>query len=293
MGREASITTEQVHAAADVIRAEGGKPTLRAIRERLGGVGSMGTIQTMLQSWKASQERQVAADLVLPPALQRVVLDFMRAEIDQARKPLVDELAELQQASADLAQENERQGNTIDDLEKGIEELQAQKGAAEGRAGQLESDLVAAKVEAAEKQVQAEAARTELAKALLRLEGLPRLEADLVAVRAEMTQERAARVAAEQSAAVTAARLEASERRATEAEVRELANRERAEVLARELAASNQSVQAGQARLEAAARELESARALTKEARDLAKASGEVAAELRGRLAVVGEAKAG
>lgn len=36
MGREANITPEQVHAIADAIKAEGGKPTLRAVRERLG-----------------------------------------------------------------------------------------------------------------------------------------------------------------------------------------------------------------------------------------------------------------
>ena len=87
MGREANITPDQVHAIADAIRAEGGKPTLRAVRERL-GTGSMGTVSKHLQQWKAGQERQAATELALPPALQRAVLDFMATELAAARAPL-------------------------------------------------------------------------------------------------------------------------------------------------------------------------------------------------------------
>ncbi|WP_455289003.1 DNA-binding protein [Cupriavidus necator] len=36
MGREATITQEQVNAAADGLRAAGQRPTVRAVRERLG-----------------------------------------------------------------------------------------------------------------------------------------------------------------------------------------------------------------------------------------------------------------
>ena len=45
MGREATITYEQVAAAADAVKVAGGKPTSRGIRERLGNTGSMGTEQ--------------------------------------------------------------------------------------------------------------------------------------------------------------------------------------------------------------------------------------------------------
>jgi len=65
MGREAAVTPEQVHDAADAIKAEGGKPTLRSVRERL-GTGSMGTINKYLQGWKAGQERQQAAEPAIP-----------------------------------------------------------------------------------------------------------------------------------------------------------------------------------------------------------------------------------
>lgn len=58
-----------------------------------------------------------------------------------------------------------------------------------------------ARDEAARERSGAELARTELAKAQLRLEAMPRLEADLVAVRDVLETERLARVTAEQAAA--------------------------------------------------------------------------------------------
>ena len=63
MGRDATITPDQVYAIADAIKAEGGKPTLRAVRERLGS-GSMGTITKLLQGWKSGQERYAVTELV-------------------------------------------------------------------------------------------------------------------------------------------------------------------------------------------------------------------------------------
>ena len=204
MGREATITPEQVHAIADAFKAEGVTPTLRGVRERL-GTGSMGTINKLLQQWKAGQERQAAAAPVLPPALQRAILDFIAAELAAARAPLEAELADAQQAEADLAAENERQAAAIEDLGAQLDQLAAEKATAEGRAEQLAADLAGSKEDAARERQAAEAARTELAKAVLRLEAMPRLEADLAAIRAELATERQARIDAEQQAAVLAA----------------------------------------------------------------------------------------
>ena len=204
MGRETTITPAQVNAIADALKSEGVTPTLRAVRERL-GTGSMGTINKLLQQWKAGQEHQAAAALTLPPALQRAVLDFMAAELAAARAPLEADLAEQQQAAADLAAENERQTAAIDDLTAQLDQLAAEKATAEGRAEQLAADLAGSKEDAARERQAAEAARTELAKAVLRLEAMPRLEADLAAIRAELATERQARIDAERQAAVLTA----------------------------------------------------------------------------------------
>jgi hypothetical protein len=251
----------------------------------------MGTINKLLQRWKSGQERQVSAALVLPPALQRALLEFMDTELTRARTTLESELADQQQEAADLATENERQVLENDAQSEVIEALRAEVSKHQGRAGQLEADLVVARDEASRERSGAELARTELAKAQLRLEAMPRLEADLVAVRAVLDAERLARVAAEQSAAVMNAKLEASDRRAAEADERtskmEAAAAQiaaKAEAVARELVAANAGSQAAQARQENAVREVEEAKKSAASAQAAAKQSGEEAAELRGQV---------
>jgi chromosome segregation ATPase len=274
MGREATITPNQVHAAADAIRAEGGTPTLRAVRERL-GAGSMGTVSKYLQQWKAGQERQAATELALPPALQRAVLDFMVTELAAARAPLEHELAEQQQTSADLAAENERQVTTIERQAADMELLAADKAAAEGKAGQLAVDLLSAKEDAARERQAAEHARTELAKAMLRLEAMPRMEADLAAIRTELGQERKARIDAEQQAAVLAAQksdldsrladLKTSSDRLTQQLVKA---QERVDQLGSALGDARVATQTSQARMNDLTAQLERARAEAREAGD-------------------------
>ena len=291
MGRESTITFEQISAVADAMKTEGVKPTSRAVRERLGNTGSMGTINKLLGRWKSGQERQISAALVLPPALQRVLLEFMDNELTAARTTLEAELAEQQQEAADLATENERQVVENDAQAEAIESLRADVAAHRGRAGQLESDLAVARDEAVRERAGAELARTELAKAQLRLEAMPRLEADLVAVRAVLETERTGRQQAEQSAAVLAAKLEAAERRATEADARttkaEAATAQaaaKAEAVASELVNVSAAAQVNQGRLESTLRELDAAKGAMATATAAAEKSGEAAAELRGQL---------
>lgn len=285
MGRESTVTLEQIAAVADAMKLEGVKPTSRAVRERLGNTGSMGTINKLLQRWKAGQERQVSAALALPPALQRVLLEFMDSELTRARSTLEAELAEQQQEATDLATENERQVLENDSQSEAIELLRAEVSTHQGRAGQLASDLVVARDEAARERSGAELARTELAKAQLRLESLPRLEADLVAARGALDTERLARVTAEQQAAVLAAKLDATERRATEAEARTIKSESKADVVGVDLTRLNAIVQAGHARQAGLASELDDAKKAAATAQAAAKKSGEEAAELRGKLA--------
>ena len=207
MGREAVISQEQVAAAAEGIKAGGGVPTLRGVREKIGG-GSMGTISRMLQSWREAQGRPTTHEVAIPPSVARAILDHLSAEIAQVKAPLVADLAEARQATADLATENERQTKEIEDLTGQMAALAEQKAAADGRAAQLAAELAAAREEAGRERRAAEEARVEVAKAALRLEAMPRLEADLTLAREALEAERLARVAAEQSAAVALARLE-------------------------------------------------------------------------------------
>lgn len=238
MGRASTVTFEQIAAIADAMKLDQVNPTSRVVRERLGNTGSMGTINKLLGRWKSSQTRQISAALVLPPALQRALLEFMDHELTSARTVLEAELANQQQEASDLATENERQVIENEMQAEAVDLLRADVSKHEGRAGQLESYLAVSRDESARERSAAELARTELAKAQLRLEAMPRLEADLVSVRSVLETERAARQTAEQQAAVLAAKLDAAERRALEADVRTSKADARADELASNLSSA-------------------------------------------------------
>ena len=169
-----------------------------------------------------------------------------------------------------------------------------------------------------------------LAKAEVRLEALPDLHTEIERLRAALDTENKARAVAEQQAAVLAAKLEDSVRHVSEiesraskaeqqaqkavadanavamkasenafvlaakledSERRAVKSEQQVQVTARDLVSANAAVQAGQARLESAAREIEDARKAAAEARAAAKKSGEESAELRGKLAGKAELK--
>ncbi|WP_412477867.1 DNA-binding protein [Azonexus sp. IMCC34839] len=205
MPREASITYEQVAAIADAIKAAGGKPNPRQIRERHGS-GSLGTIHKLFQQWESGQSRQIEAALALPPALQRAILEFMDQELTAARAELESKLSDAQQAANDLAAENERQAGQIEALETTVEDLQGEKATLAGRVAQLETDLATARDEAGRERQAAEAARTELAKAQLRLEAMPILEKENERLQGALDAERTARTDAERQAAAAEAK---------------------------------------------------------------------------------------
>lgn len=207
MPREASITYDNVAAIADAIKASGGKPNPRLVRERHGS-GSLGTVHKYFQQWLAGQKRQVEASLTLPPGLQRAILEFLDQELTSARATLEADLADAQQASADLATENERQATQIDALQTELEELSAEKASLVGRVSQMEQDLGTTRDEAAREREGAEAARTELAKTQLRLEAMPILEKENERLQAALDIERTARTDAERQSATAGAKAD-------------------------------------------------------------------------------------
>jgi hypothetical protein len=200
MPREATITQEQVNAAADAIRASGTKPTARAVRETVGG-GSMATVLKLLQVWQGGQIRVEEGPVVLPPGLQRALVDFIAQEVARSRADLESDLACAQQANADLIAESERQASTIEMQAIALESAQAEKAELIGRLAQVESDLARATEDVAGERNAAELARTEMAKTQLRLEALPTLEAENERLRAALEEERTARTDAQRQSA--------------------------------------------------------------------------------------------
>ncbi|MCK0509840.1 DNA-binding protein [Aromatoleum buckelii] len=205
MPREASITYEQVAAIADRIKAAGGKPTPRQIRERHGS-GSLGTIHKLFQRWEGSDPISTEAGSALPPALQRAILDFVTQERATARADLDAKLSDVQAAADELAAESERQTDHIQTVEDALQASQEEKAALAGKIEQLEIDRSAVRDEATRERQAAETTRTELAKAQVRLDAMPILERENERLRSAVDAERAARTDAERLAAIAEAK---------------------------------------------------------------------------------------
>ena len=279
MAREATITQEEVNAAADEIRATGQKPTARGIREALGS-GSMATVLKYFQGWQAKQVRPAEAPSVLPPGLQKALVDFIGQEVASAKVAIEADLVMSQQANADLITESERQAATIDAQAQDVEILSAEKAELSGRMAQMGADLEESRKEADMQRQAAETGRTEQAKLQLKLQGVPRIEAAGEKLRTALDAERNARTKAEQLAAV-----ESVKRESLEAQVKDLQTRlARAETDARDAVRENttlrEQAQTLQSSFEVAVRDGNHAR------EELLRAQAE-ASELRGQLVEV------
>jgi septal ring factor EnvC (AmiA/AmiB activator) len=212
MARELLITQSDVNAVADRIQAAGGKPTARAVREAL-GAGSMATVLKCLQVWQGKQAPHADTPSAIPPQLERLLAGFVAQEVAAAKAAVEEDLATAQQANGDLIVESERQAAALTASEAENAALRSEGDELRGRLAQLSTEL--------ETQRQAaEGLRSEVARQQVRLEGIPRLEDEVARLQAALDQERSARAAAEQAAAVTGARLENAEGRIADLKAR-------------------------------------------------------------------------
>lgn len=179
------ITFEQVAAVADAIAARGDRPTLRGVRAELGS-GSMGTIQKHLAAWQGQRRQIVTSTATLPTEIQRVILSEIEREVDAARAELEAELAATKGDRDALADDNEAQAEQIEQQTARLDEIEATSQQQAGRIAQLESDLETAWQATERERGVAEQARQALAKAELRLEALPKVEAEVERLRAAL-----------------------------------------------------------------------------------------------------------
>ena len=284
------ITFEQVAAVADAIAARGDRPTLRGVRAELGS-GSMGTIQKHLAAWQGQRRQIVTSAATLPTEIQRVILSEIEREVDAARAELEAELAATKGDRDALAEDNEAQAEQIEQQTARLDEIEATSQQQAGRIAQLESDLETAWQATERERGVAEQARQALAKAELRLEALPKVEAEVERLRAALEASQARATTAEQLAAVTAEKLAGVEARLADAQARE--QQTGAKLAEMEKTAKTAFEQADQFRYrfmeaDSKARELEKeAKTAATRATAAEQRAGEaerVAAELRGKL---------
>jgi chromosome segregation ATPase len=287
----AIVTFEAVATAAEALQAAGQRASVRAVTAAIGG-GSPNTILKLLGEWKAGRPVVRAADTELDPKITAAIVEQMQrvataaAAAAEERAAGVDEdLQALSEAQAAAEQQINALTAELDaattTAAKLAEQLEVTQADASRAAEQATAAAAGLRQELATERQRQEAAAAALARAEVRLEAVPGLQAEIERLRTALEADQKARQLAEQSAAVFAAKLEAAERRATEAEARTV----KAEAAAAQVITNAEAAaQANQSRLESVLRELDAAKGATATATAAAQKSGEEAAELRGQL---------
>lgn len=202
-------------------------------------------------------------------------------------------MAELQSETNNLIADAERQAALVEAQAEMLAALQGEKATLAGRLAQVESDLARSVTDVGNERQGAEAARTELAKVLVRLDAMPRIEAENDRLRTELEQARLEVAKQHEIAAVATATLDAERKHKQSIETQLAEATKRADSAVQSLSNERVAVQACQARLEAAVRELDSASNAAREAKAESKKARDEAAELRGHLAATKAKPAG
>ncbi|MBB6592706.1 DNA-binding protein [Ralstonia solanacearum] len=204
------ISYEQVADAAQALVAEQLKPTLSAVRERLGS-GSMNTIHRHLSTWQGQQKPAVRKlGEVNPRVLAALGSEISRAADDAA----ADAEAALAQAMAEnavLASTGEALEAERDALTRELQQVATERDKLAGKAAEQAAEIDRLNAEAERERAELAAVRRALAQVELRLEAVPHLERDLGELRMQLAAEQAARVAADRAAAVAEAQRDAAD----------------------------------------------------------------------------------
>ena len=106
MARE-GVTFEQVAAVADALVGAGQQPTIRAVREGLGGTGSPNTIHKLLAKWRDARPVAIASAPELPQALVTALANEIARATSQARSEAEARLAAEQADAKRLADDGD------------------------------------------------------------------------------------------------------------------------------------------------------------------------------------------
>lgn len=246
------VTFETVSDAVDALVAAGKKVTLRALRDEIGG-GSLTDVSRHFAQLRAGRPLVRVADIELDKGIAHAIAAQMQRVADQAAAAVKERLSETQESVLAITDELRHSEQKIEALEL---ELQSARGVAEEfaetlrqlkidterRAAIYADDNDELRHELAKERARADRSASELARAEVRLETLPVLQAEIAHLRSTLESQSSARVAAEQSVAVLGARLEAAERRADEARDLARVNADRAEKATAALAETAQEL---------------------------------------------------
>ncbi len=262
----ALVNFEAVAAAAEAISKEGGKPSVRSVIAHLGG-GSPNTVLPLLNEWKAGRVAVRSTDIELDPRIGQIIGELVKSASEQAARAAEERAADVQADAETVAEAGREAESRVQALEIQLAEAQ-QAIVVKERA--LEDAQAAAGIEAknaqerinalqgqlGEERTRADLAVQAVAKAEVRLELIPGLQAEVERLKPF-----------EQQAAVLAANLDSANTARGELKVRLDAALADAKASHDELERVRISEQSLQAKLDAALREVEALKANLVEAK--------------------------
>lgn len=247
------VTYENVAKACEDLTREGKRPTVNAVRIRIGG-GSPNEVAPLIKKWKATQPEVALQEITLDPSIARLIAQQMAAYAADAARVAEARAAEAEENVQCLTEAGQllelRLAQMQTDLDSCYSQVQQLTGQLVERAQEVEivrgdsrAAVQASEVKAASERAVAEDLRQELVRAQIRVESLAGLEHALTSVQHELKAANEALAGAMQSAAVSDARAVAATERAQHAEGREAALRVETTKLREEVAQGHASAQ--------------------------------------------------
>ena len=142
----AKVTNEQINHAIEQLNSEGVKPTIRAVRERL-GAGSPNRIQPLLAAWHDSNKPAEAAQAVLSDSAQQTLADLLARERSAAVAAKLEEITELKSQLDEITQTGQQLEDDNERLESLNARLDEQRGEAVTLAGARQQRIEQLEVE--------------------------------------------------------------------------------------------------------------------------------------------------
>jgi len=276
----ALVNFEAVAAAAEAISKEGGKPSVRSVIAHLGG-GSPNTVLPMLNEWKAGRVAVRSTDIELDPRIGQIIGELVKSASEQAARAAEERAADVQADAETVAEAGREAESQVQALESQLAEaqqtivvkeraLEDAQAAAGIEAKNAQERITALQVQLGEERTRADLAVQAVAKAEVRLELIPGLQAEVERLKPF-----------EQQAAVLAANLDSAKTAGVELKGRLDAALADAKASHDELERVRISEQSLQAKLDAALREVETLKANLAEAKSELVIAREEAKEAR------------
>lgn len=244
----AKVTNEQIKHAIEQLNGEGVKPTIRAVRERL-GAGSPNRIQPLLAEWHDSNKPAETAQAVLSDNAQQTLADLLARERSSAVAAKLEEITELKAQLDEITEAGQQLEDDNERLEAANTQLDEQRGEAITLAGARQQRVEQLEAEQNRLQIQGQELTQQLATAQAQLvmqqqqnqqqqQRIDQLATDFDAARQQTNEARQAaavaeaklvaavaaqastQAAAEQAAAAAAQRIERLEQQLEQAQKR-------------------------------------------------------------------------